>query len=52
MYYKTNSFPDSLCLLWNQKQSAELLANERGDYITTEERRGIGIDGSTKLRIR
>lgn len=49
--YKTNNFPNAYCLLWNKEQNVELLASERGDYIFQENRKGIGLNGSTELNL-
>lgn len=49
--YKNNSFPNAYCLLWNKEQNVELLANEMGDYMFQENRKGVALNGSTELRL-
>ena len=49
--YKTNNFPNAHCLLWNQEQGVELLANENGKYVTTQTRKGMVIERGTTATI-
>lgn len=49
--YKTGSFPNAYCLLWNKEQSVRLLASESDKYIFTESRKGIELDGCTRVQI-
>lgn len=47
--YKNNEFPNAYCLVYNGIVYPELLATENRNIVTTENRKGVAIDGSSNI---
>ena len=45
--YKTNTFPNAHCLLWNKERGAELLITQSSDIIKTQDNKEVGTDGKS-----
>jgi len=44
--YKTGEFPDAYCMFTSSLESVTCIAAENGQVITTENGRGLSIDGN------
>ena len=45
--YKTNTFPNAHCLLWNKERGAELLITQICDILKPQDKKGVSTDGTS-----